>query len=103
MKFLSRPWFTIGFCLSYPFVFANDWALFLYFPQSQRFHWGPEAQDLGPAMHWYGLVATAAIVGLALSLVGRDTWIAPRVVRWLWLAPCVAMLGSLVLLRQFFI
>lgn len=103
MKFISRPWFTVGFSLSYPVVFARDWALFLYYPQVQQFHWGNSADDIGPPMHWYGLVATSALIGLGLALVAKDDWIAPRVARWLWLAPCVAMAGSAVLLRPFFI
>lgn len=103
MKFLSRPWFTVGFCLAYPLVFARDWALFVYYPQSQRFHWGNAAQDVGPPMHWYGLVATAALVGLVVALVGRDAWLPPRLLRWFSLAPCIAMLGALILLRTFFL
>lgn len=103
MKCLSLPWFTVGFCLAYPVVFARDWPLFLYYPQVQRFHWGSAAQDIGPAMHWYGLVATSALVGLILALVGRDAWFRPHLLHWLWLAPCIALLGALVLLRQFFV
>lgn len=103
MKALSRPWFTVGFCLVYPLVFAMDWPLFVYFPQVQRLHWGSTAHDIGPGMHWYGLVATSALAGLVLGVVCRSSWLGPRVTRWLWLAPVFAMLGAVVLLRHFFV
>ena len=103
MKAFSRPGFTVGSCLAYPVVFAADWPLFVYFPQVQRFHWGAAAQGTGPGMHWYGLVATSALVGLVVALVAREAWFSPRLRRWLWLAPAVAMLGSVVLLRHFFV
>ncbi|MFO0334702.1 MAG: hypothetical protein ACK53C_06645 [Pseudomonadota bacterium] len=103
MKLPSWPWFTVGFCVAYPLVFARDWALFLYYPVSGRFHWGNAAQDVGPPMHWYGLVATAALAGLVVAMVGRDAWLTPRVLRWATLTPCIAMFGALILLRQFFL
>jgi hypothetical protein len=103
VKRLSGPWFTAGFCVAYPLVFALDWALFLYYPVPGRFHWGNAAQDVGPPMHWYGLVATAALIGLVAALAGRDAWLTPQVQRCLAWTPCIAMLGSLILLRQFFL
>ena len=89
---LSRSWFTLGFCLAYPLVIALDWPVFVYFPQSRHFHWGSATNDVGPAMHWYGLMASASLAGLMLALLCPEKWVAGRRRRWWWMVPMVSML-----------
>ena len=50
--------FSIAFCLAYVPVFSVDWPLFLYHPLHGDFSRTPLPEEMGPAMHWYGLVAT---------------------------------------------
>ncbi len=103
MKFISLPWFTVVFSLFYIVVFAYDLSLFLYYPLPGRFSLAPLGADAGPAMHWYGMMASAAVAGLAAGVVLRDRWIPAALLSWLWLAPLAAMLASAYLLRQFFV
>lgn len=101
MKF-SLPWFTVAFSVAYIFVFAMDLALFLYYPLVGEFHLGEARGAVGPAMHWYGLVASAAIVGGATGLFARDHWIPSVLIPYLWLAPLATLMASAFLLRNFF-
>lgn len=101
---ISLPWFTVAFSLSYIVIFALDMTLFLYYPVIGELHVKPlVGAAAGPAMHWYGLVASAAIVGLVVSVIGRDRWIPQTLGAWLWIAPASAMVVSVYLLLQFFV
>jgi hypothetical protein len=102
MPSLSRTWFTLIFCLSYIVFFALDWPLFLYYPQVKQLHLNAPAGDIGPSMHWYGLVASAAVAGTIAALLCKDSWFSMGLVKWLWVAPVAAMLGCSYFLRQFF-
>lgn len=104
MRCLSPAWFTVAFSLSYIVVFALDLALFLYYPLRREFHLSSLSDpSAGPAMHWYGLLASATCIGLLASLLLRDHWIPARLTQWLWLTPVSTMLASLYLLRHFFV
>ncbi len=102
MKRISLPWFSIAFSVAYVVVFALDLSLFLYYPLVKEIHLMPQGEALGPAMHWYGMLALSAIAGLIVSLIARDHWIPARAVAWLWLVPAAALAGCAYLLRQFF-
>ena len=99
----SPPFFSIGFCLAYMPVFTFDWPLFLYYPLHGTLSRTPLPADNGPAMHWYGLVATATLCGLVAALVGRDRWIGEGARTWLWLVPALTMIEILYPLRVFFL
>jgi hypothetical protein len=104
MARFSPLWFTVAFSLAYVVVFVLDLTLFLYYPLTGEFHVEPvRAAAAGPAMHWCGLLASAAIVGLIAGLLAREHWIPPALQEWLWLAPALAMLATVYLLRQFFV
>ena len=103
MTRFSRIWFTVAFSLSYIPIFAQDWPLFIYYPVSGRAHFNAVAEEPGPAMHWYGFLASAAIVGVIAGAAGRDRWIPKAALPWLWVAPLAAMGGSFILLRKFFL
>lgn len=99
----SRVWFSIGFCIAYVALFALDRPLFRYYPLTGRWSLYPLADDPGPAMQWYGLVAGAAIAGGVMALVLSDRQLPDRVLRWVALVPLFAMTACLYLLRDFFI
>lgn len=99
----SPPFFSIGLCLAYMPVFTFDWPLFLYYPLHGAFSRTALGPESGPAMHWYGLMATAALAGLVAALIGRDSWIAEGARRWLWLVPALTMIEILYPLRVFFL
>jgi hypothetical protein len=100
MKYFSLPWFTFVFSLSYIFIFARDLPLFLYYPLIKEFHLSA-VSGAGPAMKWYGLLASTGIVSLIAAMVLRDRWIPAVLQQKFWLAPFVAMLAVAWQLRFF--
>jgi len=94
--------FMISYSLGYALVFFMNWPLFLYYPLHSNFNWGSHAQTgIGPAMAWYGLLASAGIIALVVSLCVPDRAISRLVQGYSWLAPVAAMLTSVLLLRRF--
>jgi hypothetical protein len=107
--------FMVAFCFAYACVFAMNWPLFSYYPLHGQFTWGHHvlqgvpagdvtaaAAPVGPAMAWYGLMASAGIAAALVALIVPDRAI-DRVLRnYLWLFPCAAMLTCVFLLRHFF-
>jgi hypothetical protein len=43
-------------------------ALFRYYPETNAFYWTDHPED-GPAILWYGWLATAALVSIPLALI----------------------------------
>lgn len=103
MKRISFPWFTLTFSFSYIVFFIVDLPLFLYYPLTRQITLSPLAADVaGPAMHWYGLLASSAIAGLITALILRDRWVPAALLQKFWLAPILAMLAVAWQLRFFF-
>ena len=77
-----------------------------YLPPTQEFGWFVEKTKDGPAMYWYGWLATAAIG--AFTVAALASWlpgavsdrIAPL---WSWLIPSLVMINFAYLLRSFFL
>jgi hypothetical protein len=102
MRF-SPSVFAVAFCCAYIYVFAANEPLFLYYPLHGQFTWGHQLlKGSGPAMAWYGLMASAGIVSTVLALVIPERAIG-RLRGYLWLFPCAAMLASVFLLRKLFL
>ena len=99
----SASVFLIVFCCAYVLAFALDYPLFRYYPVHGNFSWGKSPLiGAGPAMAWYGLLANAAIASTVLAICIPDKTIGHLFRNYLWLFPCVAMLASVILLRNFF-
>jgi hypothetical protein len=102
--------FAIVFAVVYPIAYAisvwNNFALFTYHPALNEFGMGVQKAKDGPAMYWYGWMATSAIVGgiagvVACLVPGR---MAQRLWPGLaWLVPLGAMLFFAWLLRGYFL
>lgn len=96
--------FASVYCVAYVAALAFHWPLFVYYPLVSEFSWGRGSiPDSGPAMAWYGIMATAALVALPLSVVVADGWITARLRGKLWLIPLVAMLACVYLMKAFFL
>jgi hypothetical protein len=105
-----KPAFPIVFAVAYAVVYAvsvlNNYALFTYHPAIGEFGVGVQKGRDGPAMYWYGWMATSGIVA---SLAGLAAAALPdSATRRLWpgLSWLVALLAIAVLaydLRQFFL
>ena len=67
----SFPVFAIVFAVAYAVAYAisvhNNYALFTYHPALNEFGVGVQKPKDGPAMYWYGWLATAGIVAFATN------------------------------------
>jgi hypothetical protein len=67
----SRPIFAITFAVAYAILYVlaveNNWALFTYHPLAGEFHFLVQKAADGPAMYWYGWMATAGIGAVAIA------------------------------------
>ncbi len=96
--------FTIAFAIAYAIAVDRNLALFTYHPALGEWGLGVQAPVDGPAMYWYGWLATAGltavVTGLAACLVPHR---APRFLNhWVWVVPVGALLFFAWLLRGFF-
>lgn len=93
--------FSMLFGIVYLTCFYMDWAPFRYYPDARTFHLRITPQD-GPAILWYGWVATAAVVSAAIA------WLVPRQLAerlkpgWAWAVPLVIVLLMLAYERRWF-
>ena len=64
--------FSLAFPVAYLLCEQFGGPLFTYHPAVNRleFGWGPSRSGEGPAMYWYGWVASSLIGGLILGLLG---------------------------------
>ncbi len=103
------PVFSIAFAVLYVLAMENNWALFTYLARAREFHWlvaTPPTPRAGPAMYWYGWLATsalgAAIVAAAAYVIRTER--AARLWRVLsWAVPLAALLALVFILRGWFI
>ncbi len=102
--------FAIVFAVVYPIAYLiavqKNYALFTYHPAMNQFGVGVQKPQTGPAMYWYGWMATAGIVASATGLVAA--WLPERWTRrlrsgWSWLVPLCTMLVFAYLLRNYFL
>ena len=79
--------------------------LFRYYPLVQRWAWGTAdaVARPGPAIVWYGLLASAILAALGMALIVPDRWTMALCRGWLWLWPCAAVAACAVMLRAYFL
>jgi hypothetical protein len=98
--------FAVAYALAYAIAVQNNYALFTYHPTLGEFGAGVQKPKDGPAMYWYGWMATS---GIAASLAGLlASWLPERLTQrlrsgWSWLVPLGAMLFFCYILRGFFL
>jgi hypothetical protein len=98
------PVFAAAFAVIYVFAVEQNWALVTYHPRIREWGWLVEPARSGPAMYWYGWLATSALGAVAASLVALPLtrrWTPPL---WLgWVIPLIVMAVFVYLLRGFFL
>jgi hypothetical protein len=100
---ISPPAFLVAFCCTYAGLLAKNWPLFLYYPLHGDFFWGHQlAKGIGPAMAWYGLMASAGLVALGVSICVPPRLSAALFRNYLWIFPIAAMLIAVFVLRRLF-
>ncbi len=98
--------FAVVYSIAYVLSVLSNYALFTYHPAIGEFGAGVQKGKDGPAMYWYGWLATSAIVA---SVAGALAAVLPEsATRRLWpgLTWLVALVALAVLaydLRQFFL
>jgi len=101
----SLPTFTIAFAILYLLSVEFNWALFTYHPALEEFGLLAQKPKDGPAMYWYGWIATSAagasVIAAAASRVPAGS--ASRLRSGLaWAVPLAAMLAFVYILRGYF-
>jgi hypothetical protein len=98
------PIFAAAFAVIYLLAVEQNWALFTYHPKLGEWDWLAQPARSGPAMYWYGWLATSALGATAVSLL---TW--PIAGRWSaqfwlgWIVPLLVILIFVYFFRDFFI
>lgn len=100
-------WSTFAAVAAVLYVFAMElnWAAFTYHPRLVEFGLGAERPRSGPAMYWYGWIATSIGGGLAAGAIGAMAARAVPADIWLRIGcvlPAVAMLAALYFMIPFF-
>jgi hypothetical protein len=85
--------FSAAVAVFYALSDVYRWPLFSYYPATGHLAWGwvPSTDNDGPAMYWYGWVATSLLLSALLGLVAAR--IAARVRLFSWhLSWCVPLI-----------
>jgi hypothetical protein len=118
---MSAPWFRrftfaygAAYAMLYVIALKLDAALFTVYPtigvvlfgtHHSRDTVGPSMGSFLPAMHWYGLTATAALGALIFGIAAAslpDRWTQRVWSGWLWVAPVAAMIACVYLTLPWF-
>jgi hypothetical protein len=95
------PVFGAIFVVIYAVVLDYNWALATYHPKLGVWEWGAAAPKDGPAMYWYGVVMTTALVALvataAVALIPENVRARASLSSLTWVLPLssIAFLGWL--------
>ena len=98
--------FAAAYAVIYFVAVENNYALFTYHPALAELQWGVQPPKDGPAMFWYGWMATA---GIAASLLAMMVSMVPERAAerlspgWAWTVPLAVLAAFVWLLRGFFI
>jgi hypothetical protein len=83
--------FAAGVGLFYGLSDVYRWPLFSYYPATGNFAWGWVASNdnEGPAMYWYGWVATSVLLSTVLGLLVSRVSALRRLTSWhlSWVVP----------------
>ena len=103
---VSATVFTVVFTIAYVVSVENNYALFTYHPAVGQFGAGVQKPQDGPAMYWYGWLATSGIAALVAGIVAgllpeavtRRLWSG-----WTWVIAVGVMATFCYLLRNYFL
>ena len=98
--------FAVVYAIVYVVAVEQNYALFTYHPANGEFGAGVQQPKEGPAMYWYGWLATA---GIAAFLAGALAALLPESVTrrlwsgWTWVAALAVMAAFCYILRIYFL
>ena len=96
--------FSVLYCIGYVVAYVRNLPLALYYPQSRHWIWGPtpNPHEPGPAMAWYGVMASAILFAAIGAAVVRERWVTATLRNWLWVWPYAAIAVCIYMLRPYF-
>lgn len=106
----SFPVFAVVFAAAYAVAYLvcvdKNYALFTYHPAIYEFGLGVQKPKDGPAMYWFGWIATSGAFAGAVALAA--CWLPQSLTRrlwsgWSWAVPVAVMLVFCYLLRGYFL
>ena len=104
------PVFVIVFAAVYTVVYLiavqKNYALFTYHPALEQFGLLVEKPRAGPAMYWYGWIATAGLTAVAVALAACS--VPGSLVKrlwpgWAWSIPIAVMVTFAYMLKGYFL
>jgi len=98
--------FGIVFAVVYVIAVEKNFALFTYHPAIGAFGAGVQEGKDGPAMYWYGWLATSGIIAVVAGALA--SFLPASVTRalkpgWTWVVGAIVMAVFVWLLRNFFL
>ena len=98
--------FAVVYAAAYVIAVWKNYALFTYHPVPGTLGLGVEKPQDGPAMYWYGWIATAGIAALGACLIA--CLVAKRMAErlwsgWSWVVPLGVLFFFAYLLRNYFL
>ena len=89
--------------VAYTACFYYNWPLFRYYPAVEQFTLGPLGPDAGPAILWYGWLATAFLGSALVALVVPRRAAEKLSPRFVWIAAAVVLIGITIYEKSWFI
>ena len=106
----SVPMFVITFAVAYAVLYVvsveYNLALFTYHPVTEEFHFLVKPASEGPAMYWYGWLATSGLSAFAIAALASWLPKGPTNRLWSncsWSVPLAVMVVFVYILRRYFI
>ena len=98
--------FGVAYALAYVTAVWKNVALFTYHPIAGTVGFGVEKPQDGPAMYWFGWMATAAIVAFgacAIAALIPSRYASRPPTAWGWAVPVAVLVFFTYLLRGYFL
>lgn len=84
--------FSMVFGVVYFATFYFSWSPFLYYPEQNAFHLGPQIASAGPPILWYGWLAAAAVISAAVAAIVPGEWVRRCSPAVFWIVPALLLL-----------
>lgn len=100
------PIFAAAFAIAYVVIEQQNWALFTYHARTGELGWLRQAAKApsNPAMHWFGWLASSAIVATLVTLAALPLTRKARPPAWIgWAIPLAVIVLFVYLFRSFFL
>ena len=106
----SKARFVVTFAVAYAVLYGlsvqYNLALFTYHAATGEFHFLVKPTSEGPAMYWYGWLATSGLGALTIATAVASVPVIPKHRLWhgcAWCVPLTVMVFFVYMLRRYFI